>query len=56
MARQTTLLRVTPEVLDKHIHAVRIDPGFPVFLNFCQKRRAEVKIVADGFDRSLVQP
>ena len=51
MARQTALLRVTSEILDKQIHAIRIDPGFPVFLNFCRRRGAEVKIVSDGFDR-----
>ena len=30
---------------------MRIDPGFPAFLEFCRRRGAEVKIVSDGFDR-----
>jgi 2,3-diketo-5-methylthio-1-phosphopentane phosphatase len=51
MARQTAMQRVTPEVLDKQIHAVCIDPEFPVFLEFCWQHGAKVKIVSDGFDR-----
>ena len=51
MERQVALLRVTPEALDEQIRTVRIDPGFPAFLEFCRRRGAEVKIVSDGFDR-----
>ena len=51
MARQVSLLRVTPEALDEQIRTVRIDPGFPAFLELCRRRGAEVKIVSDGFDR-----
>lgn len=51
MERQVALLRVTPEALDEQIRTVRIDPGFPAFLEFCGRRGAEVKIVSDGFDR-----
>ena len=51
MARQVALLRVTPEALDEQIRSVRIDPGFPSFLQFCHRQGAEVKIVSDGFDR-----
>jgi 2,3-diketo-5-methylthio-1-phosphopentane phosphatase len=51
MQRQVELLRVTPEELDEEIRGVRIDPGFPVFLAFCRRLGADVKIVSDGFDR-----
>ncbi len=53
MARQVAMLRVTPAALDEYIRSVRIDPGFPAFLEFCRRRGAEVKIVSDGFDRVL---
>jgi carboxylesterase len=51
LARQVALLRATPERLDEQIRSVRIDPGFPTFLEFCRRRDADVKIVSDGFDR-----
>jgi 2,3-diketo-5-methylthio-1-phosphopentane phosphatase len=51
MARQVALLRATPEALDEQIRTVRIDPGFPAFLQFCRRRGGEVKVVSDGFDR-----
>ena len=51
MTRQVALLRATPEALDEQIRSVRIDPGFPAFLEFCRRRGADVKIVSDGFDR-----
>jgi 2-hydroxy-3-keto-5-methylthiopentenyl-1-phosphate phosphatase len=47
MERQVALLRVTPEVLDEQIRTVRIDPGFPTFLEFCVRRGAEVIVVSD---------
>ena len=50
MQRQVALLRATPEELDQQIRGVRIDPGFPPFLEFC-RRGADVKIVSDGLDR-----
>ena len=53
MARQVALLRATPGVLDEQIRSVRIDPGFPGFLEFCHRRGAEVNIVSDGFDRVI---
>jgi 2-hydroxy-3-keto-5-methylthiopentenyl-1-phosphate phosphatase len=51
MRRQVEMLRVSPEDLDAAIRAVRIDPGFPAFLQFCRRLGADVKIVSDGFDR-----
>jgi 2-hydroxy-3-keto-5-methylthiopentenyl-1-phosphate phosphatase len=51
MQRQVELLRVSPEDLDDAIRAVRLDPAFPVFLQFCRRLGADVKIVSDGFDR-----
>jgi 2,3-diketo-5-methylthio-1-phosphopentane phosphatase len=51
MARQVELLRATPEALDAEIRTIRLDPGFPIFLEFCRRHGAEVKIVSDGFDR-----
>jgi 2,3-diketo-5-methylthio-1-phosphopentane phosphatase len=51
LARQVALLRATPEALDEQIRFVRIDPGFPTFLQFCRRRGADVRIVSDGFDR-----
>jgi HAD superfamily phosphoserine phosphatase-like hydrolase len=53
LARQVAMLRATPEALDEQIRSVRIDPGFPAFLEFCRRHGAEVKIVSDGFDRVL---
>jgi 2-hydroxy-3-keto-5-methylthiopentenyl-1-phosphate phosphatase len=51
MERQVELVRATPEALDELISSVHVDPGFPAFVAFCQRRGAEVKIVSDGFDR-----
>jgi 2-hydroxy-3-keto-5-methylthiopentenyl-1-phosphate phosphatase len=51
LARQVALLRVTPQALDEQICTVRIDPGFPGFVEFCERHGAEVKVVSDGFDR-----
>ena len=51
LARQTALLRATPAALDEMISTIRIDPGFPAFIDFCRHRAIEVKIVSDGFDR-----
>jgi 2,3-diketo-5-methylthio-1-phosphopentane phosphatase len=51
MARQVALLRASPEALDAEISTIRIDPGFPKFLEFCRRHGAELKIVSDGFDR-----
>lgn len=51
LARQTALLRATPDALDEMVSAIRIDPGFPGFIEFCRHRGIEVKIVSDGFDR-----
>jgi 2-hydroxy-3-keto-5-methylthiopentenyl-1-phosphate phosphatase len=55
MRRQVGLLRVTPARLDAEIGTVRIDPGFPAFLEFCSRRGAEVKVVSDGLDRVIGQ-
>jgi 2-hydroxy-3-keto-5-methylthiopentenyl-1-phosphate phosphatase len=51
MARQVALLRTTPELLDREIRKVRIDPAFVPFLEFCRRRGADVKVVSDGFER-----
>lgn len=51
LAHQTALLRATPEALDEMVSTIRIDPGFPAFIEFCRHRGIEVKIVSDGFDR-----
>jgi 2,3-diketo-5-methylthio-1-phosphopentane phosphatase len=53
MQRQVELLRATPEELDEEIAKVRLDPAFPVFLEFCRQLDADVKIVSDGFDRVI---
>ena len=51
LAHQTALLRATPEALDEMVGTIRIDPGFPAFVDFCRHRGIELKIVSDGFDR-----
>ena len=51
--RQTELLRATPKAFDAMIEGVSIDPGFPAFLEFCRRHGGEVKIVSDGFDRTI---
>jgi 2-hydroxy-3-keto-5-methylthiopentenyl-1-phosphate phosphatase len=51
LARQTALLRATPHALDEMVRTIRVDPGFPAFIEFCRHRGIEVKIVSDGFDR-----
>jgi 2-hydroxy-3-keto-5-methylthiopentenyl-1-phosphate phosphatase len=51
MARHAALLRGTPEDLDTAIRAMRIDPSFHAFVDFCRLRRLDLTIVSDGFDR-----
>jgi 2-hydroxy-3-keto-5-methylthiopentenyl-1-phosphate phosphatase len=51
LSRQVDLLRAAPRELDAAIRSVRIDPGFPGFLDFCQCNDIEVTVVSDGFDR-----
>ena len=53
MARHAAFLRATPEELDAAIRAMRIDPSFPPLLHFCRRRRVDLTIVSDGFDRVL---
>jgi 2-hydroxy-3-keto-5-methylthiopentenyl-1-phosphate phosphatase len=51
MARHAALLRATPDELDAAIRAMRIDPSFHAFVGFCRRRRVDLTIVSDGFDR-----
>jgi 2-hydroxy-3-keto-5-methylthiopentenyl-1-phosphate phosphatase len=51
MARHAGLLRASPEELDTAIRAMRIDPSFHAFVAFCRRRRVDLTIVSDGFDR-----
>jgi 2-hydroxy-3-keto-5-methylthiopentenyl-1-phosphate phosphatase len=51
MQQQAALLRATPQQLDAAIRNIGIDPAFHAFLAFCQRRRVDVVIVSDGFDR-----
>jgi 2-hydroxy-3-keto-5-methylthiopentenyl-1-phosphate phosphatase len=51
MARHAGLLRATPEELDTAIRGMRIDPSFHAFVAFCRRRRVDLTIVSDGFDR-----
>jgi haloacid dehalogenase-like hydrolase len=51
LSRQVALMRVTPAALEQQIDAVKVDPGFARFLEFCRQRGGEVTIVSDGFDR-----
>lgn len=51
MQRQAALLRATPQELDAAIRTVHIDPGFHRFVHLCRRRRVDVTIVSDGFDR-----
>src|SRR5262245_38001239 len=51
MARHAALLRATPEEVDAAIRAMRIDPSFHAFADFCRRRRVDLTIVSDGFDR-----
>lgn len=51
LTRQTALIRATPDALDEMAGSIRIDPGFPIFVEYCRQLGIEVKIVSDGFDR-----
>src|SRR6476469_9970866 len=51
LSRQVELMRATPAALEQQIEAVKVDPGFAGFLEFCRRRGGEVTIVSDGFDR-----
>jgi HAD superfamily phosphoserine phosphatase-like hydrolase len=51
MQRQAALLRATPRQLDAAIRTVEVDPGFHGFVALCRRRRVDVTIVSDGFDR-----
>lgn len=51
MRRQTELLDVTPVELDAFLAEIKIDSGFPAFVEVCRQFDAEVMVVSDGFDR-----
>jgi carboxylesterase len=51
LSRQVSLMRATPAALEQQICAVKVDPGFAGFLEFCRRRGGDVTIVSDGFDR-----
>jgi 2-hydroxy-3-keto-5-methylthiopentenyl-1-phosphate phosphatase len=51
MQRQAAMLRATPRQLDAAIRTVVVDPGFYGFVDLCRRRRIDITIVSDGFDR-----
>src|SRR6478735_10456940 len=47
LSRQVSLMRATPAALEQQIGAIKLDPGFAGFLEFCRRRGGEVTIVSD---------
>jgi 2-hydroxy-3-keto-5-methylthiopentenyl-1-phosphate phosphatase len=50
MRRQISLIRATPQELDKTLDEIAIDPLFPSFIDFCLAHGVPVTIVSDGVD------
>src|SRR6478672_8492333 len=50
MRRQISLIRATPEQLDRVLDEVEIDPFFASFVDFCTAHCIPVTIVSDGVD------
>ena len=48
MRRQISLIRATPEQLDRVLDEVAIDPIFASFVDFCAARDIPITIVSDG--------
>jgi 2,3-diketo-5-methylthio-1-phosphopentane phosphatase len=51
LARQTDLIRATPETLDGFARESAIDPHFAGFVALCAAHRAPLTVVSDGLDR-----
>jgi len=50
LVRQIDLVRATPQELDAFVSSIRIDPGFPEFVEECRSRGLEMTVVSDGLD------
>ncbi|MDB5531712.1 MAG: phosphatase, partial [Hyphomicrobiales bacterium] len=50
MARQISLLRVTPAALAECLRDVEIDPAFSRFVKLCHDRGLSVTVLSDGLD------
>lgn len=50
MARQVSLLRMTPEQLDGFLDGVRIDPAFPEAVALFRRHGVPVTVLSDGLD------
>jgi 2-hydroxy-3-keto-5-methylthiopentenyl-1-phosphate phosphatase len=50
MRRQIALISASPEMLDKALDTIAIDPSFPAFIDFCASRNIPVTVISDGVD------
>jgi 2,3-diketo-5-methylthio-1-phosphopentane phosphatase len=50
MAKQISLLRVTPAALIECLSDVEIDPDFSAFVRFCLNRGLPISVLSDGLD------
>jgi 2-hydroxy-3-keto-5-methylthiopentenyl-1-phosphate phosphatase len=55
LARQVDLIRATPAELHAAVAGIAIDPGFPGFLETCERCAVGVTVVSDGFDLVIEQ-
>ena len=53
LAKQTALIRASPEEIDALIDGIEIDPGFDEFVAACKRLNIGVTIVSDGYRRSI---
>src|SRR5690606_3943646 len=53
MVRQIDLVRATPAEMDAFIGTVRIEPGFPGFVQRFRDLGHSLMVVSDGLDRTI---
>jgi 2,3-diketo-5-methylthio-1-phosphopentane phosphatase len=53
LSKQTALIHATPKEIDALIDEIEIDAGFAEFVEACERLKADVTIVSDGYRRSV---
>lgn len=53
MSAQVALIRASMNEIDAFLNSVKIDPGFPEFVNWCATNMIPVTVVSDGVDRFI---
>lgn len=53
MVRQVDLVRASQAEMDDFVAGIEIDPGFPDFVQLCDRLGHSIAVVSDGLDRTI---